>query len=212
MSWFYYVGRVIARLILVLFTRFEVKGKENVPRHGAVLVSANHLNLADPPVLAMSLGRVCIFMAKEELFRSAFSRYFVSRFGAFPVHRARLDREALRQAESVLSKGRALIMFPEGGRSDGRLQSAFTGAALIARRAGVPVLPVGITGTDKMRGTGWIFRRPRITVNIGIPFRLPASTGKTRRAELVEHTNTIMERIAGLLPAEYRGHYARPQE
>src|SRR5512134_2313143 len=98
----YHIGRWAVRLFFFLFTRFEVRGRENVPRNGGVLVSANHLSLADPPVVGVSLGRATYFMAKEELFRSRLSGYFVSRFGAFPVHRGRLDREALRQAERVL--------------------------------------------------------------------------------------------------------------
>jgi 1-acyl-sn-glycerol-3-phosphate acyltransferase len=205
MSWLYYLGHWGVRLFLFLFTRFEIRGKANVPRRGAVLVSANHLSLMDPPVVGVSLGRTIIFMAKEELFRSRFSGYFISRFGAFPVHRGRVDREALRQAERVLDQGRVLVMFPEGSRGQGQLREGFTGAALIATRCRVPVLPVGITGTEAIKGWGWMLRRPRITVNIGSPFELPAPGGKGRREELEAGTRTIMGRIADLLPPRYRG-------
>ncbi len=205
MSWLYYVGRWAVRAFLFLFTRFEVKGKENVPLRGAILVSANHLSLMDPPVVGVSLGRSTIFMAKEELFRSKVSGYFISRLGAFPVRRGRLDREALRQAGQVLSQNQALVMFPEGTRGDGHLREGFMGAALIATRSNVPVLPVGITGTETMKGWGWMLRRPRITVNIGPPFALPESSGRGRREELVEYTRTIMSHIAELLPSRYRG-------
>jgi 1-acyl-sn-glycerol-3-phosphate acyltransferase len=209
MSWLYYLGHWSVRLFLFLFTRFEIRGKENVPRRGAVLVSANHLSLMDPPVVGVSLGRTIIFMAKEELFRSRFSGYFISRFGAFPVHRGRVDREALRQAELVLSRGRVLVMFPEGSRGQGHLREGFTGAAMIATRSKVPVLPIGITGTEAIKGWGWMLRRPRITVNIGRPFELPAPGGLGRREDLERHTKMIMDRIAELLPAPYLG---GPQE
>jgi 1-acyl-sn-glycerol-3-phosphate acyltransferase len=100
-------------------------------------------------------------------------------------------------------------MFPEATRSkNARLQRAFPGSALIAMRSGVPVLPVGISGTEKIKGMSWILRRPRITVNIGRPFYLPASSRLTR-AELIENTDLIMERIAELLPPKYRGVYGK---
>jgi len=209
LPWFYYVARVIARALFALLTRLEVKGKENIPRQGALLVVANHLNLADPPLLGISLERRMMFMAKEELFRSKLTAYFVSSFGAFPVHRRRLDREAIRQSQQVLADGLALIMFPEATRSKtARLQPAFPGSALIARRSGVPILPVGISGTEGVKGIGWIWHRPRITVNIGRPFYLPSSK-KLTKAGLAENTSSIMERIAELLPPKYRGVYGK---
>jgi 1-acyl-sn-glycerol-3-phosphate acyltransferase len=148
-------------------------------------------------------------MAKEELFRSPLSAYFVGSFGAFPVHRGRLDRKAIRQAQQVLTDGLALVMFPEATRSKhARLQPAFPGSALIAMHSGVPILPVGIAGTEGIKGLGWVLRHPRIVVNIGRPFNLPASS-RLNRAELVDNTNLIMERIAELLPPQYRGVYGK---
>ncbi len=209
MSWFYYTGRLIIRLLLFLFTRWQVRGKQNIPRQGPLLAVVNHLNLADPPVIAVSLNRKSMFMAKEELFRSGFSRYFISRFGAFPVHRGRLDRETLHQAEKVLAQGMVLIVFPEGTRSkNAQLQSALPGSTLLALRSGAPVLPIGISGTERIKGATWWLRRPRITINIGSPFHLPPASGKLPRTAMAELTDSIMTRISELLPAEYRGKYA----
>ena len=209
MTWFYYVARVIVRMLFILLTRWQVKGRENVPSQEPLLVVANHLNLTDPPLLGVSLGRKVMFMAKEELFRSRFSAYFVGGFGSFPVHRGKLDREAIRQSEQVLADGLALVMFPESTRSkSAQLQPAFPGSALLALRSGVSILPVGITGTEKIKGMAWILRRPHITVNIGHPFYLSPVSSKSTKAELVEHTDFIMERIAELLPPRYRGNYA----
>jgi len=207
--WFYYVGRVIMKLLLYLLTRWQVRGRENIPSQGPLLVVANHLNLADPPLVSVSLSRKTIFMAKEELFRSRFSSYFVRGFGAFPVRRGQLDREALRQADQFLAQGLALVMFPEGTRShNAQLQPAFPGSALIAARSGVPILPVGISGTEKIKGIAWILCRPQITVNIGRPFYPPAVGSKLTKVEMAELTNSIMKCIAELLPPKYRGNYA----
>ena len=212
MPWFYYVARVIMRMLLLLFTDWQVRGRENIPSEGAVIVVANHINLTDPPILGVSLGRKAVFMAKKELFHSRFSSYFVRGFGAFPVHRRQLGREALRQADQALTRGLALIMFPEGTRSrNAQLQPALSGSALVACRNGVPILPVGIAGTEKIRGVAWLLHRPQITVNIGHPFSLPPVKGKLTKGELAELTSHIMERIAGLLPQEYRGNYLREE-
>jgi len=210
--WFYYVSRAIVRTFFILLTRWQVRGRENVPSQGPLLIVSNHLNLTDPPLLGISLGRKVIFMAKEELFRSRFSSYFIRGFGAFPVRRGQLDKKALRQAQQVLAEGVALAMFPEGTRSrNAQLQPAFSGSALIAYRHGVPILPVGITGTEKIKGVAWLLRRPRITVNIGHPFYLPPVNSKLSKDELAELTNSMMERIAELLPREYRGNYLREE-
>ncbi len=208
MPWFYYVGRLLARMLLALFTRWQVKGKENVPSEGALIVVANHINAVDPPLLGVSLSRKVIFMAKEELFRSKFIGYFVRDFGAFPIRRGQLDMKALRLADQVLAQGLVLVMFPEGTRSrNGQLQRALPGSALIATRSRVPILPVGITGTEKLKGIAWLLHRPQITVNIGQPFPLPTVNSRLTKAELAEHSDLIMSRIAELLPEGYRGEF-----
>jgi len=213
LPWFYYVGRALVRITLFLFTRWQVRGRENIPSQGPVLVVVNHLNLADPPLVSVSLGRKAIFMAKEELFRSRFSSYFIGSFGAFPVHRGQLDRKALQQADKVLADGLALIMFPEATRSKTtQLQPAFPGSALIALRSGAPILPVAITGTERIKGATWILHRPRLTVTIGPPFHLPSVNGKVNKTELAELTNIIMGHIAKLLPVEYQGTYTKQGE
>jgi len=147
-------------------------------------------------------------MAKEELFRDPFSRFFVKNYGAFAVQRGRLNRAAFDRAGQFLAKGIAIAMFPEGKRSKTcQLESAFPGPAMIAWRCGAPILPVAISGTEKIRGIGWIFSRPTITVNIGTAFRLPQVNDKVSKEELNQFTNTIMGHVAQLLPGAYRGIY-----
>jgi len=212
MHWIYYGTRYLTRVALFLFTRWRVEGKENIPGQGPLLITVNHLNLADPPIIGASVNRKAMFMAKEELFRSRVLSYMVRSYGAFPVRRGGMNKEAMRRAEQLLAQGMALIMFPEGRRSQGaQLESAFSGAAMIAARHGAPVLPIGIYGTERIRGITWLLRRPQITVNIGVPFYLPQVDGKLSRTELAEFTHSIMEHIAELLPSEYRGKYDRQE-
>jgi len=209
MPWFYYVGRFLIGIAFFLLTRRRVTGRENVPDQGPLLIAANHLSLTDPALIGGSMGRKMVFMAKEELFRSRFSSYFIRSYGSFPVSRRRFGKETLNEAEQWLAKGVALVMFPEGKRSkDAQLQPAFAGSALIASRIGAPILPVGITGTENIRGATWWLRRPEVTVNIGQPFNLPPASGKLTRADLAQLTDSVMEHIAELLPHQYRGHYA----
>ena len=208
MSWIYYVGRAGVWLFFFLLTRRVIQGQGNVPSQGPLLIVANHLHNADPPLLGISCGRIVIFMAKEELFRHRFIAYFMRHFGVFPVSRQRLGRAAIRQARQVLEDGLALAVFPEGRRSrTGQLEPALPGSALIACRSGAPILPVGIIGTEQVKGISWIWHRPRIVVNIGRPFYLTPVDGKLTRQELAELADSIMKQIAELLPQEYRGKY-----
>ena len=212
MPWFYYVAKAILRMFFGLLTSYQVRGKENIPSQGPLLVVANHINLTDPPLLGISLDRKVMFMAKEELFRRRFLGYLMRGFGAFPVYRKQTDRQAIRQAKQILAKGLALAMFPEGKRSlSAQLQPALSGSALIARHSDAPILPVGITGTEKLRGVAWLLHRPQITVNIGQPFSLPPVNGKLTKEELARLTNYTMERIAELLPQEYQGNYTKKE-
>jgi 1-acyl-sn-glycerol-3-phosphate acyltransferase len=99
-------------------------------------------------------------------------------------------------------------MFPEGARShNGQLGPAFAGAALIAMRSGAPVLPIGINGTEKIKGLAWLLRRHKVTVNIGTPFYLEQDGIRITNQELTEATSIIIKKIAGLLPAGHRGNY-----
>ena len=214
MHWVYYFGRGLIHILLFPFATWVVKGRENVPSKGPFLIACNHLSLADPPTVAASLPLKCVLLAKEELFRAGWSRFWVGNFGAIPVKRGGVDREAIRRAEDWLKKGVSLIIFPEGGRSqNASLQPPLPGAALIAERTGVPVLPVSIRGTEKLKNMRlkpllWcVFHRPRITVNIGKPFKPQVADSKLPREQRQALMNDIMKRIAALLPPEYRGVY-----
>ena len=193
-----------------IFCRRQVRGIENIPKNGPLLVVSNHVSYADQYLLVISLNQEMIFMAKEELFRYQPLKFLVESFGAFPVRRGGMDRKALSEAGQVLDQGLTLFMFPEGTRSkNGKLKPAYPGTALIALHNRVPILPVGITGMEfAEKDPFWlVFHRPQITVNIGRPFHLNAPSSKPNKTQLKELAGYIMEQIAALLPPRYRGHY-----
>jgi len=203
--------KILIAFLAVFFhikLRYRVQGAENIPKEGPLLVVCNHLSNADPPLLGASFSRKIVFMAKEELFRQPLIGYFLRKLGGFPVHRGQIDLEAMRQAYRALAGGGVLVMFPEGQRSrTGGLQVALRGAAQIAVRANVPVLPVAISGAEVLdRFRSW-FRRPKVMINIGQPFNLPAGDGTVSREELNEFTARIMSAVAARLPVSYRGEY-----
>jgi 1-acyl-sn-glycerol-3-phosphate acyltransferase len=209
MHWVYYFGRGLIRVLVFPFATWEVKGRENVPNSGPVLIVCNHLHIADPPIVAASVPLKCVLMAKEDLWRNGWSRFWVENFGAFPVKRGGIDREAIRHAEEWLKRGVSVVMFPEGKRSpNAQMQPALPGAAVIASRMGVPILPVGITGTDKFRNLKWCFcHHPKMTVTIGRPFHPSPPEGRLYKEQRIQLINDIMRQIAALLPPAYRGVY-----
>ena len=199
----------------ILFS-WKVKGRENVPLNGPLIVIANHVHLIDPFLLAFSFPRRIYFMAKEELFRYPFLRSLLRWAGVFPVHRKEAIKEMqriLKEVTDVMDRGSILVMFPEGSRShDGKLRMGKTGAIVIAVRTNASLLPVGIVGTDKIKGISWLWKRPGIVINIGEPFKLPPPEGKLNKSQRKSLTDLIMRRIAALLPAEYRGTYLNKEE
>jgi len=119
----------------------------------------------------------------------------------------------LKSARDALEKGLILGMFPEGGRSrDGKLRKGKPGSAVIASKTNVPILPVGIVGTDKIKGISWLWKRPGIVVNIGKPFKLPPNHSKMRKSQMQLLTAQIMREIAALLPPEYQGAYEEQED
>jgi 1-acyl-sn-glycerol-3-phosphate acyltransferase len=205
-SAFYWLMTRLMRSVVLIFGRYEIVGVEHVPAEGPLIVVANHLNNADPPLLGAAIPRRIRFMAKQELFETK-AGVFYRWFGAFPVRRFEADLAALRQAQGTLKEGGVLGMFPEGHRSHGDgMGPPHPGTALIALRTGAPLLPVGITGTEAIRTPMVLLRNPRIRVVIGEPFQLPV-TRRISSAQVEAGTDEIMHRIAALLPSRYRGAY-----
>lgn len=202
-----------ARAVLSSVARVHVEGADDLPLSGPLIVAPNHLSNADPPIvagwLAPALGRRPRFLAKEQIFVGPVG-WFLEWQGAVRVKAGGSDADAYRVCRRLLEAGEALIIFPEGTRSgNGELGRALPGVALLATRTGVPVLPVGISGTDRFLGRG--ARIPgvgaRITVRVGRPFRLVADPALPRREALDAANVELMRRIAALVDERHRDGY-----
>lgn len=201
--------RVIANFLLSLFTRREYVGLENIPSDPPYILVTNHLAVFDSPVVLALCPHTARAFAAAKHKKNPFFAPLMTVMGSVWVRRGEVDRKALQGALDVLKRGEVLGVAPEGTRARGpyALQKGKIGAAYLATRADVPIVPLGITGTEKIKRNLPRLRRTQVRVVVGEPFRLPNS-GRVRNPELREYTDLIMHRIAELLPEEYRGVYA----
>jgi 1-acyl-sn-glycerol-3-phosphate acyltransferase len=158
----------------------RVEGREYLPAEGPYVLAPVHRSYVDWLVVARVTRRRLRYMAKAELWKVKSVGHFFELLGAFPVHRAAADREAFKRAEAVLAGGEPLVLFPEGTRQHGAVvQPLRDGATYLALRAGVPIVPVGIGGTERRMPKGSSFPRPgRVHIVIGAPI-LPADFART---------------------------------
>lgn len=202
--------RVAMVLLFRLLTRSEVFGLENLPSQGGILLASNHMSRIDPPLIFALLERQdATALVADKYQRNPFMRWLVNSVGGIWLNREEADIDALRVARSHLKGGGLLGIAPEGTRSRvGALIRAKTGAAYLADKAGVPVLPAAITGTDDAFRQLLRLRRPRISIRFGEPFHLPPVERRSREQDLQRNTDEIMCRIAAMLPEKYWGYYA----
>lgn len=204
---FYWTCTYILRGLLRVIVRWDVTGRENVPKQGAVIVVSNHLNNADPPILGAGIAKRRVrFMAKVELFKMPFGA-IIKLWDAFPVRRFDADLGAMLNAERILKRGGVLGMFPEGHRSrTGYMGPVHPGTAMIALRSGATVLPCAMTGTEKLKNPLVLLRRPRFSVSIGEPIHLEAVRRPTEE-QVSDLTRRIVEAIQAQLPRQYVAAY-----
>ena len=208
-AWFIVAG-FFARFAFLRIIRCEWRNFERIPQ-GGVIVASNHLSSADPAMIASAIyPRSPRYMSKIELFqKEPVIGYLFALSGGFPVRRGEGDFAALREAERLLAAGAVVGMFPEGHRSDtGAMMEAHTGTALLALRSGAPVVPVGIWGSEHLRG-GWraILRQAPVQMEAGEPFVLQRGA-RIRREDVAQAHRRLMAEIAAQLPEPYRGEYA----
>jgi len=194
----YTIIRLFFLIIVKMLYRVRVHGKENIPGRKPFIICSNHISWWDPVVIGTAFpGSYRIhFMAKRELFSNFIFSYLLHKACAFPLSRKDADYAAIRKAYQLLQDRQVLGLFPEGSRSkSGKLQKPYNGAALIAVRSGVPVLPIAIEGPYRPF-------KP-LNVYIGPPFVLPPlnyDQKEDKKAQLGKMSHHIMGHIKNLLP------------
>ena len=208
-----YITNFLQRGTLRTFSDWKVTGVENVPPMGPLVVISNHMSNLDPSFLGASVPRRLKYLAKDNLFHAVgpIGRWYLRNYGAFPIDRVGVDARAFRWALRQLQQDSALVVFPEGTRSrTASLNEAKAGAVSLILKSGAPVLPVGITGTERMQPFFRVINPTgKIRVNIGQPFSLPSIEGRPSRELLRSMTTDMMHRVCDLLPESYHGVYAR---
>ncbi|EWM68081.1 acyltransferase [Micromonospora sp. M42] len=213
----YTIGKLTVAPALRLAFRPHVEGLEHIPATGGAIFASNHLSVADELLLGTVVPRHLAFWAKSEYFKGTglkggFSKFVLTGLGAIPVERAggRAALTAFDAAIPVLKAGDLVAVYPEGTRSpDGRLYRGRTGTVRLAIAAGVPIIPVGVTGTDKAQPIGTRIPRPgraKITIKFGKPLDF---TGRPDdRTSLRAMTDEMMAEIQKLSGQEYVPRYA----
>ena len=205
---FRWLGLWCLLLVVRVCARCRVSGRENLPRQGAALLVSNHLGDADMVVGLAFAPKPVEVISKAEMHDFPVVGKLMDAYGVIWVHRGQPDRRALRAALLGLSQGRMVAIAPEGRESlSGALEEGTRGAAYLALKTGVPILPITLTGTENQRVYGNLkrFRRTEISLTVGQPFYLDPA-GDQRHA-LQQGTLKIMRRLASQLPEEYRGFY-----
>lgn len=203
----YFFIQDIIRVLVSVLTRQTVSGLENFPSDEPFLVVSNHLSMMDAPIVFLNCPRRMVVFAADKWKNTIGLKQLCETVGVIWVARGEADLDAIKTSIAYLKAGGIIGMAPEGTRShSAQLQKGKTGAAYLADRARVPIVPVAITGTQNVGAYLKRLRRATVTYTIGRPFRLP-SDGRAKGEKLEEYTDLIMCQIAALLLPEYRGVY-----
>jgi 1-acyl-sn-glycerol-3-phosphate acyltransferase len=203
----------ILRVILRLISRVTVFGQENIPSNNTNYVGvANHIGRLDPAFVYYMVNRKDIIMLVAEKYNEhAWSRILAKAVNGIFVDRFNADLNAMREVLRRIKKGGVVVVAPEGTRSPTcSLIQGWDGASYIAAKSGLPIIPVGVTGSGDKEVVERLkhFRRLNIVAYVGPQFRLPPLESNSRNEQLASYTEEIMCRIAAELPESYRGIYA----
>jgi 1-acyl-sn-glycerol-3-phosphate acyltransferase len=206
------VLRFLIRVLLKLIARFEIRGKENVPLTGGMVIASNHIGILDIIMVYFVIDRTDLFIPVAEKWEKiGWIRWLGKQLNFLFVDRYNPDLKALRKMITLMEEGKCLVIAPEGTRSRvGSLIEGKPGVAYLAARSGFPVTPVAITGTEDevILANVKRFRKSHITLTGGKQFYVPPLPNKERDIALQKSTDEIMCQIAALLPEKYRGVYA----
>jgi 1-acyl-sn-glycerol-3-phosphate acyltransferase len=206
------VMRFIFKALFSILGRVKITGREHVPDHGPYMVVFNHVSIYDPPFIIALWPYQIEILGAIEIWSRKGQALLARLWGAIPIRRAEVHREAIEITLAVLRSNLSLLLSPEGTRSHTPgLQQAKTGVVYIAETTGVPIIPVGLTGTtDDFFQHAIHGSRPWIEMSIGKPFTLPETLDDPvlppREVRQLK-ADYVMNRIAELLPPVYRGYY-----
>lgn len=190
-----------------VWCRMSVVGREHVPTEGAFILAPSHRSIVDTPVASGATRRRMRFMGADKWWKQQQFGWLLTALGGFPVTRGSADREALMRCITVLEGGEPLVLFPEGERKSGPLiQPLFEGAGYVAVKAGVPIVPVGIGGSERVmpKGTRFIYPR-KVVMVIGEPIPVPTDVaGKALREATRDVTATLHSRLQDLFDEAQR--------
>lgn len=202
-AWHYALRAVVPTAIYI-----KVRGLQHVPKAGPCLIVGNHLSMIDPVCVLAYVPRHVHFMTKAELSEQRPWSFLLPPGKPIMVHRGRADRQALRLAEQYLKGGDPVAIYAEGTRAKaGEAQEARAGVVYLASRANCPIVPVAISGTERIfsKRFPW-YRRGRVQMTFGEPFML-SDLGEVTRHNRDLIAQEVMARVADLLPPGYRGVY-----
>jgi 1-acyl-sn-glycerol-3-phosphate acyltransferase len=213
----YWIVKYLVTPFMLVFVRVRVEGRANVPRRGPVILASNHRSFLDSFFIPLVMRRRVTFVAKAEYFDDAKTAWFFRSCGQIPIRRegGSASERALESATEVLHAGKVFAIYPEGTRTrDGLLHRGHTGVARLAMRDNVPVVPVGLVGTDDVQPVDSrlpkLFRR--VTIRFGDPIDPARYAGREHdRMALRELTDEVMYEINQLSGYEYVDTYATKQ-
>ena len=205
--------QVLIGILFRILGRVKVSGKENIPAKGSYMLVFNHVSMFDAPFIIAFWPIAIEILGAVELWGRRGQDVVVRLYAPIPIHRGEIDRDALGMALKALRSGAPLMISPEGGRShQPGMRRAKAGVVYLAERTGVPILPVGVTGTlDDFFTRAKKGARPEVQLLIGKPFFLPEDSqfpGVAPRDVRQAKADYILYQVAALLPPEYRGVYA----
>ncbi|MDE0605380.1 MAG: lysophospholipid acyltransferase family protein [bacterium] len=199
---FHFFVQRLARAVFGAYFRSYTRGRRNLPSKGGVIIAPTHRSNLDTPMIGASAGRPLRYFAKSGLFRGPITTWILVSMGAFPVRRDMVDRSALKAALSVLEAGQPLVVFPEGERKSGpRIHPLLDGAAWLAAKSQVPVVPVAIGGTERAMGIGVRMPRPRaVRLVWGDPLDPPQvdERGRLSREALAQYSTELRETLQSM--------------
>ena len=190
----YHTVRTIVTVFCRVWCRMSIEGRENFPASGPFILAPTHRSIIDTPVSSGVYRKRMRFMGADKWWSNRRFGNLLTALGGFPVSRGTADREALKRCIAVIEGGEPLVLFPEGERKSGPIvQPLFEGAAYIAMKTGVPIVPVGIGGSERVMPKGAKFIWPRkMYVMVGKPLTVPvAATPKEQRAAARQLTSDL---------------------